>query len=256
MKYALVNGQRQEARPGLAGECLGCGRPMSAKCGEIKVWHWAHRGERMCDAWWENETEWHRRWKGYFPVEWQEIIHTAESGEKHIADVKTAQGWVLEFQHSFLKPGERQARDFFYPRLVWIVDGTRRKRDQVQFFDALNAGGRVSEKPIVRKIFSDECALLREWAGSQAPIFFDFGEVHRLWWLLPKGPNGKREYVGEFPRPSFIGLHRVGTEQDTQVFEKFLQDFNGLISTRESQLRALSNRPLPNRLPPQRHRRF
>jgi len=57
----------------------------------------------MCDNWWENETQWHRDWKNHFPVEWQEVVQIAEDGEKHIADVKTSEGWVVEFQHSYLK---------------------------------------------------------------------------------------------------------------------------------------------------------
>ena len=172
MKFALANGHREEARPGLSGECPSCDRPMAAKCGEIKVWHWAHRGTRVCDSWWENETEWHRAWKGRFPVDWQEVVHRAESGEKHIADVKTDQGWVLEFQHSYLKPDERRARDCFYQKLVWIVDGTRRSRDKSQFLNALNNGAAVGTHSSVRRVFADECGLLREWAGCRAPVFF------------------------------------------------------------------------------------
>lgn len=45
-----------------------------------------------------------------------------ESGEKHIADVKTDSGWVLEFQHSNINPKERLSRNSFYPKLVWVVD--------------------------------------------------------------------------------------------------------------------------------------
>ena len=104
MKFALINGQRQEAKPNLSGECLACGQPMIAKCGEVKIWHWAHKGRCTCDPWWENETEWHRTWKGLFPESWQEVIHQADDGERHIADVKTDRGWVIEFQHSFIKP--------------------------------------------------------------------------------------------------------------------------------------------------------
>jgi competence protein CoiA len=103
-EYALVNGQRQEAQPNLSGECPNCTGPMVAKCGEVRAKHWAHVGKRICDPWWENETEWHRAWKGQFPADWQEIVHPGENGEKHIADVKTDQGWVLEFQHSHLDP--------------------------------------------------------------------------------------------------------------------------------------------------------
>ena len=106
MKFADVNGERREAQPGFQGTCPWCSQPMVAKCGEFNIWHWAHQGRRVCDPWWENETEWHRAWKGEFPVNWQEVIHQAENGEKHIADVKTDQGWVIEFQHSRIKPEE------------------------------------------------------------------------------------------------------------------------------------------------------
>ena len=134
MKYALTNEERREAQPGLSGKCPGCDNPVVAKCGEVKVWHWAHHGRRICDPWWENETEWHRTWKNYFPADWQERVHFASNGEKHIADVKTDKDWVLEFQYSHLKPEERRARSIFYQKLVWVVNGTRRPRFKAQFF--------------------------------------------------------------------------------------------------------------------------
>jgi competence protein CoiA len=125
MKFALINRQRQEARPSLSGECPGCGRLMVARCGEVRVRHWARKQSSVCDPWWESETEWHRAWKDQFPADWQEIVQHAETGERHIADVKTHRGWVIEFQHSYLKPEERRSRDMFYPKLIWIVDGCR-----------------------------------------------------------------------------------------------------------------------------------
>ena len=133
MKYALICGKKTEATKGAIGFCPSCGSELIAKCGEVKIKHWAHKGKRTCDPWWENETDWHRSWKGQFPVDWQEVVHRDKSGEKHIADVKTDQGWVLEFQHSYLNPEERRAREAFYPRLVWVVDGLQRKRDKPQF---------------------------------------------------------------------------------------------------------------------------
>src|SRR5262245_8008532 len=106
MKFAVVEGERREAQPGLAGECPFCRDAMIAKCGEVRVWHWAHWGTRTCDRWWEPETEWHRAWKNHFPVGWQEKIHTSEDGEKHFADVKTESGLVIEFQNSHLHRDE------------------------------------------------------------------------------------------------------------------------------------------------------
>ncbi|WDD92819.1 hypothetical protein Bsp3421_002850 [Burkholderia sp. FERM BP-3421] len=82
---------------------------MVAKCGRVKVWHWAHKGKKPCDPWYESETQWHRDWKDKFPREWQEVVdHDAQSGEIHIADVKTPHGLVLEFQHSPRRPGAQR----------------------------------------------------------------------------------------------------------------------------------------------------
>ncbi len=129
MKFANIEGEQREAEKGLSAKCLHCGADMIAKCGPLKIWHWAHKGARTCDPWWENETRWHRAWKNEFPNGWQEFRQIAENGEWHVADVKSETGWVLEFQHSYLKPEEREAREAFYKAMVWIVDGTERKRD-------------------------------------------------------------------------------------------------------------------------------
>ena len=132
MKIAVVNDERKSAEPTLHGTCPGCGNPVVAKCGEKRIWHWSHKGTRHCDVWWENETEWHRAWKDCFPIHWQEVVHPAPNGERHIADVKTDHDWVIEFQHSYLKADERRARDNFYQKLIWVVDGTRRETDRAQ----------------------------------------------------------------------------------------------------------------------------
>jgi len=92
MKFALVNRNKIEAIKGAKGICPSCGSGLIARCGDVKINHWAHKGTRNCDIWWENETEWHRQWKNQFPKEWQEIVHFDEKGEKHIADVKTKKG--------------------------------------------------------------------------------------------------------------------------------------------------------------------
>lgn len=240
-KYALVNGQRQEAQPGLSGKCQSYGHPMVAKCGEKRIWHWAHRGGHTCDPWWE-ESEWHRAWKEQFPPDWQEVVLTAESGEKHIADVKTDQGWVLEFQHSYLNPEERRAREAFYRKLVWVVDGTRLKRGRSQFFKALKEGTRVNAKPLMLRVSSDACALLREWAGSPAPVFFDFGGVNKpedgmLWCLLPGNPD-RGAYVVAFSRAYFVELHCAGATQMGQDFAEVLKILSEVVSVYISRRRA------------------
>ena len=233
MRFALVDKERQEAQPRLQGECLGCGSSMVAKCGETKVWHWAHWKRSFCDSWWENETEWHRNWKNQFPMDWQEIPHRSKYGEKHIADVKTDHGMVFEFQHSFLNPQERRVRDSFYQKLIWIVDGTRRPTDRKQLEKALQEGRLISQKPqIWRIIFTEECRLLKEWSGCRGLVFFDFGGD--LWMLFPKN-NESSLYFFPLSRSDLVKIHCNGNTED---FDRFIGEFPERISNYELQIRS------------------
>lgn len=78
-----------------------------------------------------------RAWKEEFPADWQERRHVAADGQIHIADVKTATGTVLEFQHSSISPNEQASREGFYGRMAWFVNGTRLKKDLSSFQAAL-----------------------------------------------------------------------------------------------------------------------
>ncbi len=212
MKFALINGNKVEATKGAKGLCSSCGSELIAKCGEVKVNHWAHKGNRNCDPWWENETDWHRSWKGKFPIAWQEVTQFDDSGEKHIADVKTQSGWVLEFQHSLLKPEERRSRNAFYPKLVWVVDGTRRKTDKKQFQEMLELWRSPSrEEPEIIHVFcQDGCRLLKEWNNRNALVFFDFQEEtdkeKSMFWFLYPRISSSEDYLLQFSRAEFIEL--------------------------------------------------
>ncbi|WP_167494391.1 competence protein CoiA [Ectopseudomonas khazarica] len=122
MEIALVNGVRALPSSGQQGACQACGAPMIAKCGEQLTWHWAHKGRRRCDPWWENEGEWHRAWKKQFPEDYHEVVQHDSTGEKHIADVRLPSGLVVELQHSPMPPDEMRSREAFYDNMVWIVD--------------------------------------------------------------------------------------------------------------------------------------
>jgi competence protein CoiA len=188
MKFALVDRMRREAEPNLSGICPVCGSHVIAKCGETRVRHWAHRSITNCDHWWEPETEWHRNWKNRFSLEWQEVVQRDANGEKHVADVKTANGRVIEFQHSRLKPAERRAREAFYGTMCWMVNGLRRVRDKSAFDKALIRPILIPSRVIRFLIPVEGCSLLEEWSSSSVVVLFDFGgEV--LWHLSPKRQN-------------------------------------------------------------------
>ncbi|WP_277017293.1 competence protein CoiA [Flavobacterium lindanitolerans] len=180
MKFAIVDDNKIEAYKGAKGFCQSCGAEMVAKCGEFKINHWAHKKNRQCDTWWEIETEWHREWKGYFPIEWQEIIQFDRiTNEKHIADVRTDKGLVVEFQHSHINPIERRQREHFYKNMIWVVDGTRLQRDFPRFIKAQKDFVHMDKPKIFGVEFADEC-FPKNWLGSSVPVIFDFNGTNTI----------------------------------------------------------------------------
>jgi hypothetical protein len=250
MRFALIENERRVSSPRLSGHCPVCGSVVIAKCGTRRVWHWAHLGERNCDSWWEPETEWHRNWKNEFPASWQEVVHIAQNGEKHVADVKSTSGTVIEFQHSFLKAEERMAREAFYRKMVWVVDGRRRKRDAAQLLKCI--GPCVFRHPpfILHVTNHDECALLRDWNASPMPVYFDLGVREEdgqpiFWRRDPIGRTG-RIYMTPVSRESFLKVHREGLDAE----EKFSEGVGVIVGN----LRRAAQQPQP--LPPTGFHRY
>lgn len=181
---------------------------MIAKCGGYKAWHWAHRRKAGCDPWWENETDWHRHWKNCFPTEWQEVIHRdSSSGERHIADVKTDAGVVVEFQSSSIRPEEVRARERFYDELVWVVNGNRRDRlDAGTFQASFDTGYRVINPSMLEVEFTwyGTSKIFARWSNAGAPVYIDFGS-DTLWRLLQHSPEDGKTRMLPVDKGDFIG---------------------------------------------------
>ncbi|MBQ3001763.1 MAG: hypothetical protein IJD76_04755 [Bacilli bacterium] len=107
--------------------CPCCGDKMILRLGDVKIHHFAHSRESICDdSWHYDMTEWHFEWQNKFPKEYQEIVKM-NNGEKHRADILIEKHKVvIEFQHSPLSPEEFKERNEFYNKLgykvVWIFD--------------------------------------------------------------------------------------------------------------------------------------
>lgn len=188
---------------------------MIAKCGEIKINHWAHRSKKICDPWWENETAWHREWKNCFNAKWQEFVHKdVSTGEIHIADVRTPYGWTIEIQHSPISDKERKARNTFYKKIVWIVDGTRRKTDIDQLNHLLDCGIELRTKTPTYAINpNSKNRLLGEWYNHESLVFFDFKQAiindqKSVWFVLPRVTEDF--FIKAIPTSLFINKHING----------------------------------------------
>jgi competence protein CoiA len=215
MKFALVNGEKAEAIKGMKGRCPNCGSEVIAKCGDFKIDHWAHKSIHNCDTWWESETEWHRQWKSNYLPEWQEVsLFNKITNEKHIADVRTGEGLIIEFQHSFIKPNERIAREQFYKNMVWVVDGSRLKRDYLRFINATSSFRQTHNLRIFYVEYLANC-FPSNWIESSVPVIFDFRGTqviadykdprNKLFCLLPK-KNGRYAVLVMLVRQSFIDI--------------------------------------------------
>ena len=171
MRYALVNGIRTEPQPKLTGICNFCGLEMISKCGRYVAWHWAHKRRSSCDPWLEGETDWHLQWKDRFPKDWQEIVHVDDlTEERHIADVKTRSGLVVEIQHSPISEHELRSREHFYGNMIWIVDA----RDLEGHFSVGMTYGLASIDPISYHIrWWSNSKLFERWSVAGKPVYFD-----------------------------------------------------------------------------------
>ena len=213
MKFALVDNNRIEATKGFKGICPSCGSELIAKCGTIKINHWAHKGTCNCDPWWESETEWHRTWKNNFSVEWQECILTDDrTGEKHIADIRTIHADIIEFQHSHIDPIEQTKRERFYKKMIWVVDCTRLKRDCSRFLKG-RENFRSTVKPNIFSTTFPHESFPSNWLSCSVPVIFDFkgtdediepNDWRNFLYILAPNLNTRESFVGISTRESFI----------------------------------------------------
>jgi competence protein CoiA len=262
MMIALVGGQRVEAHAGGRGFCPFCNGEVIAKCGTYRVSHWAHRAIRDCDSWAEGETDWHRAWKNKFPAECREFIqHDRQSGEKHIADVRTHHGLVIEFQRSPLDPLERVKRERFHGNMVWVVDGSRLQRDWLRF----NEGKDDLRPTIIKGCFllaSPEKCFPAKWLDSSVPVIFDFRGVDELqqpneyrdtlWCLLPGRAAGSAWIVGML-REQFVGVALSCSQ--LPVVQEILAFMTDIRAAEALELRRFAEIP-GGRRPRRRYARF
>lgn len=209
MKYAIVDGERAEASPHTHGKCPGCGEETIAKCGRYIRWHWAHPPSTPCgDKWWESETPWHRNWKERFPAKWQEVpMFDEKLTDCHIADVKTAAGLVIEFQRSTIHPEEVEARQEFYQRMVWVIDGSRNEFDRINF-NNMRSG--LSDDGLVDFVWYGRSKLFHRWHTTK-PVFVDFGEEYGFWRILRFDPISSCGRAGLVNKEGFVTLASSGT---------------------------------------------
>ncbi|KAA9324938.1 competence protein CoiA [Adhaeribacter soli] len=135
---------------GQKATCPFCNGVLIAKCGEIYVKHWQHSSLKECDSWHEPETLWHRNWKSNFPESWREVI-VYKFEKKHIADIQTPNGLVIEFQNSSISTATIKAREEFYQNILWVVNAISFK-DNFELRSVVNSKLRQINKKAYKEL--------------------------------------------------------------------------------------------------------
>lgn len=202
MQYSIVEGSRTPARPKMRGRCAFCNAETISRCGTKRAWHWSHKVKIDCDPWWETEIDWHRNWKSEFPEAWRETIVTGADGKKHVADVRSPKGFCVEFQHSYISAEKLDERERFHPKLVWVVDGLRLKRDRSTFFSHLYTKSPSRSRPQSFELNYRVPQIMKRWSDSRTHVYFDFGE-QILWEMSPWRGNWQA-FVSPVERTEFV----------------------------------------------------
>lgn len=213
MKFAILNGLRVGPEKRLAGAiCPICKQPVFARCGEIRLPHWAHKSVIDCDPWKENETQWHRDWKDLFD-DMQEQVHE-NGGVRHLADVKTPDGTIVEFRHGVINDeGKRTRAAFFGRRMLWVVDCVNRPNALARFRD--NRHTLLREHIPGYEVFSTEepgKCFPRSWVNCNRFVIFDFGEID-VWCLFPRNEDKDRAVFMCLKKGDFVAAVKDGYEK-------------------------------------------
>lgn len=171
MLWAIVDNEKVDPTPKTYGACPFCGGKVLSKCGEVKVWHWAHFKDENCDTWYEPESYWHLHWKMTFGKDNAEIV-IKKDGKWHVADIFTESEIVIEMQNSPIQKEVIRKRENFYgKRMIWLINGAHFK-DNFIFWESEDDNN---------NLYCNWKYARRSWEDVQRPIFIDFGDETLFW---------------------------------------------------------------------------
>ena len=129
--------------------------------------------------------------------------------------------------------------------MVWIVDGTRLKRDFPRFIKEWKSNGisevRKTDNSRIFEVWFPEFYFPEAWLKSSVPVIFDFlgdgslddhlGLRRTLYCLFPQVGNCKNTCVAEISRKAFLNATTNG--EWTLRVRKFLIELNNRNKIRE-----------------------
>lgn len=122
--------ERIRAKPGMQAVCPGCQKDVIPKCGDFKIWHWAHKAG-LCKYDSEPYTPRHLEWQERALNAGMEIEKIFDPSQRYRADIyDPKRNMVTEVQHSPITMETIIDRCIFYDskdiKIRWIFDFTDR----------------------------------------------------------------------------------------------------------------------------------
>jgi competence protein CoiA len=126
----LLDRKGNRATPGKYGECPLCFEPLVPKCGNKRIWHWAHYAGTGCrDPYGESESEWHLIWKDRTTrrtrdgsVVGRPEVVVERNKVRSFADIKLPNGIVVKLRRTPIGIDRIRECEDFYGRMVWLFD--------------------------------------------------------------------------------------------------------------------------------------
>lgn len=199
MYWAIVDNEKVEPAPKKKGRCPLCQGKVFPRCGDIRVWHWAHYKGENCDTWYEPETYWHLFWKKIFGKENAEIV-IKKNDIWHTADIVTKENVVIKLKSSTIqKPEISEHEDFYGERMIWLINGIDFResffiRDYDKTYGEWGSKHDMTTNKTGKKRFYWGYPR-RSWENVRRPVFIDF-RTEYLFWV--KIGMGTKEGIGKF----------------------------------------------------------
>ncbi len=215
MLFAILNGERVEAKPKTKAICQLCGQLVLSKCGEVNIWHWAHQKNESCDNWFEHETEWHKNWKLIFGKDNCEKP-ICKDNSKHIADIYTKEEVVIELQNSSIEKAViRKREDFYGEKMIWVINGKHFKEnflitrflilEDMEYYHRHNPLSKYYGKNNDSWKFEFDFSwswCRKTWRDVQRHVFIDFGDENLYW--IKEGMGMARGKCMEVSKAKFV----------------------------------------------------
>lgn len=228
MLFAILDDKKIEPIPNTHAECPLCGEKVLSRCGEIKVWHWAHFKGKSCDSWYEPETHWHKNWKLTFGKEISEIKIIKENCW-HVADILTKENVVIELQNSPIQKNIiRKREDFYGDRMIWLINGIKFKdnfyiKDWDNELNWWSLEHNICKSREGKKLFRWEYPR-KSWEDTQRHIFIDFHEESLFWVRKGMGTKwGEGKFVSKH---DFISKYGGDFKKYMSLFRNFTITLN------------------------------